>query len=352
MKELEVQERIADALAECLRDVPFVAKRVLRERSTGFGSGVADLAIDVTLPEGPATLLVEARSSGEPRHVRAAVHELRRAARDWPGAYPVLVAPYITSASAEICCSEGVGYVDLAGNCRLVFDDVYIERTGRPNPFARKRSLRSVFHPKGERVLRVLLSHPGRTWTLQELADEAQVSLGHVFNVKESLLDEEWALQDSDGLRVAQPLRAIREWGKSYDFGRNVAVGYYSFDLRATEERLAEACRSLRTRCALTQFSGAERLAPFARYRRVSAYVEAPHDEVASRLGLRPVATGPNVHLLRPYDEGVFYDLRCVGNACIVSPIQLYLDLRTSPARGEEAAEHLLETEIAPRWTV
>jgi hypothetical protein len=73
------------------------------------------------------------------------------------------VAPYISPVSAEICRKEGVGYLDLAGNCRLSFENVFIRREGIHNPFAVKRDLRSLYAAKSARVLRVLLMR-NREW--------------------------------------------------------------------------------------------------------------------------------------------------------------------------------------------
>jgi len=53
-----------------------------------------------------------------------------------------------------------------------------------------------------------------------------------------------------------------------------------------------------------------------------------------------------NVHLLRPYDEGVFYRSRTIQGLVVVGDIQLYLDLYSDPARGRERAQRLREKEI------
>ena len=71
---------------------------------------------------------------------------------------------------------------------------------------------------------------------------------------------------------------------------------------------------------------------------------------MADRLGLKRVSSGANVTLLEPYDEGVFYGANTVEGAPVVSPIQLYLDLTQTKARGEEAASAILEEVIKPIW--
>jgi hypothetical protein len=46
----------------------------------------------------------------------------------------------------------------------------------------------------------------------------------------------------------------------------------------------------------------------------------------------------------------VFYGTRELEDAPIVSPVQLYLDLKQTKGRGEEAAAAILEEVIKPRW--
>ena len=111
-----------------------------------------------------------------------------------------------------------------------------------------------------------------------------------------------------------------------------------------------------------TLTSGAALVAPMLRYDTAFAYVAGKQDELRSALGLKPVETGPNLVLLEPYDEGVFYGARDIGYEFraaegpavpagrVVSDIQLFLDLKSYKARGEEAASFLLEQKLRPRW--
>jgi hypothetical protein len=116
----------------------------------------------------------------------------------------------------------------LAGNCLLSFDQVFISKEGKRNPFARKRDLRSLYSPKAERVLRVLLSAPGRWWKVQPLAKEAGVSLGQGFNVKKLLVDREWVEIGDNGFRLTDPAKLLSEWEENYDYRHNAVRGFYT----------------------------------------------------------------------------------------------------------------------------
>ena len=155
-----------------LIEIPFLSQKVIQSQSDN------ELTIRLCLPSGEITLLVEIKTNGEPRYARDAINRIYRTLERFPNAYGLFVAPYISPQSAKLCEKERVGYLDFVGNCLLTFDQIYIRREGYPNLYAEKRLLRSLYAPKAERILRVLLTHSNRFWKTQELANEAQVSLG------------------------------------------------------------------------------------------------------------------------------------------------------------------------------
>jgi len=343
-------ERAEKALRECLERVPSVSiKRAQREPR--LGSSSPDIALKLKTPDGEKMVLVEVKASGQPRVVREAVNQLLQFRSKASEAYGVLAAPYISPQSAQICTESGIGYVDLAGNCRLSFGQVYVEREGRPNPVPQRRDLRSLYFPRTTRVLRVLLLSPKKAWKLQPLAQEAGVSLGQVYNVKKLLADREWIRTDEQGLRLVEPGPLLTEWSQNYTYRRNTGRDFYSLDAPAEiESKVATACGDQKIQYALTGFSAAARIAPMVRYQRVTAYVIGDPDDLVKTLGLKEVTSGANVTLLSPYDEGVFYGAADVNGIRIVSPVQAYLDLIGFRGRGEEAAAFLLEQVIQPQW--
>ena len=348
--EQRLVEEAEKALRECLERVPFLSiKRVQREPR--LGSVPPDIALKLKTPDGEQMVLVEVKTSGQPRVVREAVNQLLQFQSKIPEAYGVLVAPYISPQSAQISTENGIGYVDLAGNCRLSFRRLYVEREGRPNLTPQRRDLRSLYSPRTTRVLRVLLLDPKKIWKLQPLAQEAGVSLGQVYNVKKLLADREWIRTDAEGLRLVEPGPLLTEWSQNYTYRRNAARDFYSLDAPPEiERRLATACRDGGIRYALTGFSAAARLAPIVRYQRVTAYVSGDFGGLVKTLGLKEVPSGANVTLLSPYDEGVFYGAANINGIRIVSSVQAYLDLIGFRGRGEEAATFLLEQVIQRQW--
>jgi hypothetical protein len=351
LKPEELGRLAAQSLFRCLDTVPFLCRKEVDLEPLPESAG-PDFLARLLLPGSDRVLLVEVKGNGEPRKVRDAANRLFRFRDAFPGAYGVIIAPYISPRSAQICAEEGIGYVDMAGNCRLAFDQVYIEREGRPNLFAEKRDLRSLYSPKAERVLRVLLTHPGRRWRVQSLAVEAEVSLGQSSNVKSLLADREWLRTEPEGVVLSDPGALLAEWAENYRYRRNTVRDFYSLkSVPEIESDLADVCARAEIRYALTGLSGAARLAPFVRYPRVTAYVATEEylARLAQRLGLKTVASGANVSLLLPYDEGVFYGAQTVERDQIVAPVQCYLDVRSVPGRGQEAADALLREALRPQ---
>jgi hypothetical protein len=344
--EREARQRLETILAE----VPFTRVRRWVPETAAQGRR-PDLVVDVTAGGEPWRLAVEVKSTGEPRILRGAIQQLQVFLGTRPQQYAVVAAPYLGPAAQAVCREAGVGYLDLAGNCRLVFDRVFIERRGFPNPRVERRPLRSIFATRASQVLRVLLEDVGRSWQVQRLARTAGVSLGLAFKVKRRLLDLEYARDTGEGIQLAKPEELLRDWGAAgLPRTRRQLDGYAAGEPADVEARLREFCRRQDIRFALTAFSGAARVAPFTRYARSAAYVDADLSATAGALGWKTVPTGANVTLLAPPDPGVWYGLRSIGEDPVVSDVQLYLDLIGSKGRGEEAATFILEQRLRPRW--
>jgi hypothetical protein len=358
MNEQHAEKGILKALIEELKGVPFLKTRAGKANAATRNGARPYAAVEARAGQGrPRKLIVEIRKSGQPRYVREAANQLYRFTARHPNAYGIVGAPYISPAAAKICENEDVGYVDLAGNCRLVFDTIYIVREGSPNPFVRKRDLRSLYSPRATRVLRVLLNNPSAHWKTRPLADEAAVSLGQVANIRKLLRDREWITESKQGFRLQQPAELLQQWSDNYSFRDHELHDYYSMsDPGAIAVDLAMAsvgcppCNRGPVQIALTGLSGAARTRPGIGYRRVTAFVSELNDAFVGAAGLKRVSSGANVTLMVPYDEGVFYGTKEYAGVPVVSPVQLYLDLKSYKGRGEEAAQAIYEDVLRRLW--
>jgi hypothetical protein len=344
------------ALKACIERLPSVSIKSLG-RLPGEGAGRGDLLLELGTSSGTCEVIVAVRSSGQPRFVREAIGSLLRLMRNRPSACGgVITAPYISRASARICEESDIGFVDFVGNCRLRINDIFIERSGEVKPTAAKREHKSLFTPKAARILRVLLKNPKTRWHLASLGKEAGVSLGQVYNVKELLLDQELITVGNEGIALSDPDSLLKMWA-SASAPRRKWIDFFTLEsITEIEAKLAKLCKRQNIPYALMGFSAAARYAPVVRSGRAMAYVSADEYEIARKLGLKEVASGANVTLAFPFDEGVYYDAREIDGMQIVSPLQAWLDLARTRGfarrygRGDEAAQMILDREVRPKW--
>lgn len=318
-----------------------------------------DFVLPVTVGNHQWHLVCEAKSLGQPRHARNAVLQLTEYIRtpNVTNGYPVFLAPYISPESAEICHKAGVGHVDFAGNCRLQFDTVLIERSGAANPQPDKRGLHSIFAPKSARILRRLLQEPRRLWRVVELAVATETSLGQVSNVRRALIDHEWAAANAGGLRLVLPDALLDAWRDAYSRRRIERHRYYTlFHGDSLDARIKEsfAVAPPESHVLLASYSAARWLAPFSRHPAQHFYADADGEVfLMEQLQLEPAAKGENVVIDRPVDDGLFSDrIEAAPGLWSTGLVQTYLDLAVSGDRGLEAAEHLRQTRIEPVWKV
>src|SRR5437773_2153209 len=317
------------------------------EESAGskIGNQTAGLLVKFKLGDQEHVLVLEVCSLGQPRQIRAAVTRLREIRREMDQAYPLAAAVYIGPQSARILKTNGLGYIDLSGNCSLAFGHVLIDKEGKRNVRPSTRPLRSLFAPRATRVVRVLLTDPARAWRLEELAKAAGVSLGHSHNVVKRLADLAWVERDDrQRIRLMKPADLLEGWCDSYTY-RESEITSYVVPEKITRRFMAELARLATTegrRYAFTLNAGLSLVAPHLRLPAIHCYLEGDPAPVATALGLRPATeTEGALHLLAPYDPGVFYGALEKSGLKVTSLPQLYADLASYERRGRELAEHL-----------
>jgi hypothetical protein len=358
MKEPEIIDKLQKSIKEI-----FDSTGTVKVTRTGFGGTrllnqeiKPDLVVQTETKEKEKYLIVfEVKSAGQPRYARMAVNQLQSILANRENVYGVLGAPFISEESKKICQASGIGYIDLAGNCLFRFNNVYINVEGKPNPYPSTRPLKSIFATKSTRALRVLFSSPKKDWFVKDLAREANISIGQASNLKKRLLEYEFIEEVGDErgfkFRLSNPEALLNRWAENYSYRENKTRNYYSLDdVKEIEKKLSDYCETKKIRYAFTLTSGASLVAPFLRYKRVFVYLSNSIEKVALALGWKEVPSGPNITILEPYDEGIFYGLQEINGMKVVSDVQLYLDLKGYKERGEEAAQFLLENRLRKQW--
>jgi Transcriptional regulator, AbiEi antitoxin, Type IV TA system/IclR helix-turn-helix domain len=312
-----------------------------------IGAQTVDLLVKFRMGQSEHVLALEIAPVGHPRELRHVVARLGELRRERQDLHTLAVAPYISGHGAALLKRGGLGYLDLSGNCYLAFDNVLIEKEGKPNRRPSTRPLKALFAPRATRVVRALLTESERPWRLEELARSAGVSIGHAHNVIKRLQELSWVERGQhQRIHLAKPADLLEGWVDTYSYRVNVITSYFSPE-RATRKLMGDLGRLAQVegrRYAFTLHSGAALVAPNVRFPAIHCYVEGDPDRLASGLGLRPAEGDGNVYLMTPYDEGVFYAPIIKSGVPVACLPQLYVDLYHYERRGREQANHLRRT--------
>ncbi len=314
-----------------------------------------DGRIDFEYGDDTFALIIQVKSNGAPRFARSAVYQLKGYIAH-PHALgqtmsdrqliPMLVSPYLSPESRSICAEHDVAYLDLVGNVHLTFGTVFIDRAVPDRPKSEARALRSIFRPKAAAILHVMLRSPNQAWRVAELAQEANVSLGHVSNVRKALLEREWIEEQDDGVVLTDPGALLRTWRKNYRRPEGHRVtGYTHFHGKHLHERILDKLNPYpnRPRVIYSLNSAAQWFAPFVRDATTTFYADqAGFDLLNDSLELRPASRGANVVLRIPADDTIFEDVfePAPGVFC-TSPVITYLELWNGGDRDREAAQYV-----------
>jgi hypothetical protein len=346
-----IGEAATKAIRSLLEQVPAITVVDVQHETLHPHQGL-DIMAYIEVAGKPHTLACEVKSTGQPRHVRPALLQLRSyLAQHQQAATPVFMAPYLSPESQALCRDQNVGFLDLEGNARIVFDGIFIERQVDSKPVTERRELRSMFKPKSAQVLRVMLRDPGRAWRVTELAQAAGVSLGHVSNVRSSLLDREWGSVSGAGLYLSEPDELLDEWRDAYEPPAAERKGFYStLHGGALEDAARQALRAEgETGLAMcASFSAAQWLAPYGRTGTQYYYAdEQGLERLIPLLKLSPASKGENVVVNILKDRGLFIDaVEPAPGVFCTSPVQTYLDLSSAGERGRESADHLRQERL------
>ena len=263
--------------------------------------------------------------------------------------YCIIMAPYISDASAKICETYGVGYCDLSGNCLIQMDSIYISNKGNPNRYPVENHAKIIFKSSAKTtslILRELMKDVSKRWKIKELAEKVGCSIGMVSRVKTYLCEQSWAVMDSSGLHITDAESLMKEWSRAYEIPE--AISCYTIEsIPRFEEKCYAAYRNNGVSLCLTGFSGGVRYAPVVRYTKAHVWVD--RKDITDFLNLtecKKVDSGANVTAYIADSDEVFVDCREINQSRVASPVQVYLDCMQLKGRGEEMAEAVFSKEI------
>ncbi len=342
---IELNGGVTQLLRDVLSNIPNISVASTTESGGLIERGV-DQIIEISTPEGTKILYCHYKSRAWTNELTSAKFHIERSQyfRGWHNCYALLIAPSVSDSAAKTCEELGLSWVDLAGNCNLALDGLFIKIRGNPNPHAKSRGTATLFSPKSAQVVHALLNHPGRQWTHSQLANVSGVSQAQVSSVKKLIENNGWIQAKYGEIRLTHPIDLLADWKEHYKPKR---TAHQFFTLDSTEDLERKISENFPD-FALTEVSSSEHYAPYVRNnRRLSFYSSNWKPEYAQAMGLRDGEGGSNVTVYQTDD--VQFPEEIDGVRC-ASPIQTYLDLSLLSGRGRDAAEHLYETVILPRW--
>ncbi|MFA6093771.1 MAG: helix-turn-helix domain-containing protein [Elusimicrobiota bacterium] len=271
---------------------------------------------------------------------------------------PFFAAPSLSPKRQEFLRSRGICFMDLMGSAWIKAPGILIDRHSPELRSPSFREVNSPFADKASLVLRAMMENPARGWGNNEIAAQAGVSAGWASQICHRLEELRYAVRAGDRkLKLFRPQDILEDW---VEFYRQRKQEQYRFRLPVDSvEAVMKALknsRCLREHKGLLSFqAGASLVAPHASFSEVHVYSEGlPSclDEWRKELSLEERAPSEcNLALIDPYyGVAARYGARVIAGFPLVSDVQLYLDLRNYPLRGEEQAQHLFEKRLAPKW--
>lgn len=263
----------------------------------------------------------------------------------------ILVAPYISERTAQICEANGMGYFDYAGNCWFAGHSIYLSEKGNKNPRPKEQRPVSIFERTSvvsSCILRELFVDITKVWKLKYLSEKVNCSIGQVSKLMKVLVENAWVEKLPNGYKIIDPESLLLEWSKDYGKKEIISYACYSLDnISVIEERLKKLKIDTGIDSYLTGFSGGVRYTPVVRYNKVHVYI-APEDiqEAIRYLDMKEVNSGSNVVIFPLENDSYIRDYMVIDESVVVSPLQIYLDCMQIKGRGEEMADAVLRKAI------
>jgi len=256
----------------------------------------------------------------------------------------LIVAERIPPGLQQAAAEEGLSYLDLDGRGHVVAPGLVYVASPRANVLGKvPKSRSSPFAPKASRVVRVLLSDPGRGWRLSDVAVLANLNPGNVHRALGALVELGMVERDEDAYVVADPGSLLEAWGDQAQPSRDQVRLRSDGELR---DFVTDLVDQLDGHAVVSGELAAEELAPYLPAASAVVHcLDAEHFAALARAEAdRPrlqFGVAPGEVLVDLADEGCGAFRVEHGGLVLASPAQIYVDLAADRGRGREAAEHL-----------
>lgn len=300
-----------------------------------------------SLPEGKAEIRLEAQNRKQILPIKTVLHPSRKLLHERSQEPTLLLSAHIPDELAADLRSAGVSHADLNGRLFVQTPWFLLERSPTHKAYRNPTSGPDVFSHKTSRLVRAFLSHRNREWTQEDLRHHTGVSRGLVSRILTALEGDELVQRSVAATRttparyrLADFDRLLDQWKNADQWNERVTIQQVSL-LSGSVPEIARTARDAlgEKELVFTQWFAAHLRHPYTTPPVVSAYVKNER-LLGVPLG-RKVATGGNLWLITPKDEGVFLEIQTVQGFQLACDVQIYLDLLQVAQRGPEQAEAL-----------
>lgn len=259
----------------------------------------------------------------------------------------LLVAPYITEATAVQCRELRLPFIDAAGNAYVEAPGLFVYVTGKRRPVdARPVPAFRALTPAGLRIVFALLRHPAMAVApYREIAKVAKVALGTVGDVLADLQERGHLAPENPGpRRLLAPERLQDEWVTHYPIKLRPKLKARRFTAPMPEWWRDQDIRQYHAYWG-GEVAG-EKLTGYLKPARLTLYVEDKPDRLILAQRLRPDANG-EIEILE-----AFWRVEDSDRADdLAPPVVVYADLIASAdPRNLETAKLIHDRHLAPAF--
>lgn len=321
--------------------------------------GIPGLTVAVEPPsERTEEIVLSFGDSATPAIVRvrsrvnaATAWQLVREAGARPDTAMLVIAGETTADVRDVLRQHGIGVIDGLGHAHIEFPGLLLHVGGHP---PRRRAWPTRLNGKAGVAAQALLVQPERAWQVQDLAEEAEISMGLAHRVLSRLTEEGVVTAEGSGRnrvrRITDPAALLDLWAEENTYQPARTAAYLlAQSPRQLIDELAGGLDRAGIAYALTGAAGATLVAPFVTtvpVAEVWVTAAAVPEQLCAAVGAEVVADGQNVEFLQARDDTPLAFSELVDGRHVASRFRLYADLRGSPRRGREQAGHLRQEVI------
>lgn len=343
---VKIQGQVGPEALRILRDVPGVA---VEASPGGDGGKPGEAVVRVGRTVEPVALAVKKQANA------ATAWQLVRQADAAPAANLLVVAGATTAEARDILERHGVAVVDGLGNAHVELPGLVLHTEGRRRRgVGRAARVQARLAGKAGIAAQALLLDPERTWKVQDLAGDADISIGLAHRVLTRLEVEGVVAAEGTGprrvRRVVDATALLDLWAEeNTDRGvRRVRAYRLARDPRELTGVVSAGFDAAGIGHAVTGAAAAALIAPFVTaVPVVEIWVDSlvSLDDAVVPAGAELVDDGANLVLTRGNGDEPLAFRRQVERTWIVNPLRLFHDLRRDPRRGPEQADKI-RTEV------